>query len=119
MLSSALEIARSGLASETLRVQVAAGNIANASTPDYVQQRVEQTAIGNTGGVRAMVRPVSNANLPVAELNVDLVRETATLIQAKAAYQANLAVIVTVDQMTDSLLDIFSHNDDEQDRLGD
>ncbi len=110
MLSSAFNIARSGLAAETLQVEMAASNIANASSVDYVPKKVEQTTLGNSGGVTATVRPVAGAFVSPAVPNVDIVRETTTLIQAQAAYEANLAVIVTIDQMTESIFDIFDNN---------
>lgn len=112
MLGTAFDIARSGLAAEGLRARVAAQNIANASTPDYVPQQVEQTSLGPHGGVQATVRPVVS---PGVGAPVDLVKETTTLLQAKAAYEANLAVIVAVDQMTESLLDIFDRRDSDRD----
>jgi flagellar basal body rod protein FlgG len=102
-------VEKAGLAAEELRVRVAARNIANISTPGYVQQRVEQTSIGQSSGVATAVGPVKIGYLPEAESNVDLVGQVATLVQAKAAYEANLAVIVTVDQMTKGLLDILDY----------
>lgn len=122
MLGSAFDIARSGLAAEALRLQTAAGNIANVSSTrvvggngealsqTYVPQRVEQSSLGATGGVQATVQP---ADTPTGAPgpHVDLVREVTTLAQAQAAYEANLAVIVTVGEMTDSLLDIIGDRD--------
>ena len=116
MLSSALTAARSGLAAESLRVEVAARNIANASTEGYVPQRVVQTALTDAGGVSAVVRPVAGPQLYTAGSQVDIVKETTTLIQAEAAYKANLAVIATVDDMTDSLLELFDNDQSERDR---
>jgi flagellar basal body rod protein FlgC len=103
VLDTALYIARSGLVAEGLRMQAAADNIANALSTNHVPQRVEQVTHSGSGGVIATVRTV-------AEANVDLVRETATLAQAKAAYEANLAVIATVDEMMESLLYIVGNN---------
>ena len=114
MLSSALNAARSGLAAESLRVEVAARNIANASTEDYVPQRVEQTALANSDGVSATVRPVAGPQLYTAGTQVDLVKETTTLFQAQAAYKANLAVIAAVDNMTDGLFDLFDNDRSER-----
>ena len=116
MLSSALNAARSGLAAETLRLEVAAHNIANASTAGYVPKRVEQTALADTGGVSAVVRPVAPPQLFTAGSQVDVVKETTTLIQAQAAYKANLAVIATVDDMTNSLFELFDNDRPERDR---
>ena len=114
MLSSAFNIARSGLAAEALRVEVAASNIANASTPEYVPLQVEKTALGQSGGVAATVRPVVGTDLSATGPNVDIVSETTTLLQAQAAYEANLAVLVTVDDMMETLLDVIGdkHSDE-------
>lgn len=112
MLGAAFDIARSGLAAEGLRARVAAQNIANASTPDYVPQQVEQSSLGPHGGVKATVRPVVS---PAVGAPVDVVKETTTLMQAKAAYEANLAVIATVDQMTESLFDMLDGRDRDRD----
>lgn len=115
VLSAAFSIARSGLAAESLRVRVVADNIGNASTPGYTPQRVEQATL-ETGGVRAVARPVAAfaAGLPA----VDVIQETASLKEAQAAYQANFAVIETVDEMFESLLDAIDHDDrdDRRDR---
>lgn len=113
MLSTAFSIARSGLATESLRVRVAAENIANSSTPGYVPRRVDATSL-ETGGVRAVARPVAafDASLPA----IDVVQEIASLVEAQAAYQANLAVIETVDEMFESLLDVIDDDDREQRR---
>ena len=112
MLRAAFETARSGLATEALRVQVAAQNIANASTEGYVPQQVEQSTQPG-GGVSAVVRSVPN-NVSGTDAGVDVVKEATTLFQAKAAYQANLAVIATVEEMTDSLFDMFDRDRDNE-----
>ncbi|MGI9410294.1 MAG: flagellar basal body rod protein FlgC [Hyphomicrobiaceae bacterium] len=111
MLNTALDIARSGLAAEGVRLQTAANNIANVSTKDYVPQQVEQVALASPGGVQAKIRPAMPPYFPAAATVVDLAREMTTLIEAEAAYKANLAVIQTVDEMTDSLLDIFDNKE--------
>ena len=113
MLSSAINVARSGLAAEALRTQTAATNIANVSSTDYIPKRVEQSASGDAGSVRAVVRPITNSAPGAPAPTVDLLREVTTLAQAETAYKANLAVIATVDEMTESLLDIIG--DDRRD----
>ena len=110
MLSSAYNVARSGLAAEALRVHTAATNIANVSSTDYVPKRVEQTSRGDHAGVKAVVQPMTSNVAGAPAPTVDLIREVTTLAQAEAAYKANLAVITTVDEMTDSLLDIVGDN---------
>ena len=116
MLSSAFNIARSGLAAEALRVEVAASNIANASSPDYVPLEVSKTALGHPGGVATTVRPVVGPDLAATGSNVDIIRQTTTLIEAQAAYEANLAVIVTVDEMMETLLDVVGHDHSHEHR---
>ncbi|MFY0611373.1 MAG: hypothetical protein JXQ99_07605 [Hyphomicrobiaceae bacterium] len=114
LLSTAFSIARSGLAAEAVRVEVAASNIANASSPDYVPRQVEQATHGHSGGVTTTIRPTAGSQLSSTAQGVDIVREVTTLIQAQAAYEANLAVIVAVDQMTETLLDIVGDNDSDK-----
>ncbi|MGI9480443.1 MAG: flagellar basal body rod protein FlgC [Hyphomicrobiaceae bacterium] len=116
MLSSAFNIARSGLAAEALRVEVAASNIANASSPDYVPLQVSKTALGHPGGVATTVRPVLGTDLSGTGSNVDIAREITTLVEAQAAYKANLAVIVTVDEMMETLLDVVGHDHSHEHR---
>ena len=106
VLSTALDIARSGLTAEGVRLQTAANNIANASTKDYVPQQVTQVALADPGGVQATVRPATPSSYAPSAPRVDLAREMTSLIEAEAAYRANLAVIETVDEMTKSLLDV-------------
>lgn len=113
MLSSAYNVARSGLAAESLRMQTAAANIANVSSTDYVPKRVVQTTRSDGGGVQAVVQPVTDTQPGAPAPSVDLLRNVTTLAQAETAYKANLAVIATVDEMTESLLDIIG--DDRRD----
>ena len=62
--------------------------------------------------MRATVLPAMPSLFPdVGHSVVDLARELTTLVEAEAAYKANLAVIQTVDEMTDSLLDIFDNKE--------
>ena len=107
-----LNIARSGLTAEGVRLQTAANNIANASTKDYVPQQVSQVALGQVPvGLQATVRPATPSSYAPSAPRVDLAREMTTLIEAEAAYRANLAVIETVDEMTESLLDVIGNNE--------
>lgn len=106
MLGAAFEVARSGLAAESLRAQVAAINIANASTPDHEPLTIAQSSEG-TGGVRVSVQPAGADHIG----SVDLPREFTSLVYAQAAYTANLAVIETADEMFQTLFDVI-HDDD-------
>jgi flagellar basal-body rod protein FlgC len=130
-----LAIAVSGLSAASLRVNVAASNIANASTTGplpasggsgtsaYVPLRVDQIAqsSGSTpGGTVATVSTVSpsfvaqydpgapfaNQDGLVAAPNVDLVDEFVQLEIAKNSFIASAKVIQAYAEMTDTLLDI-------------
>ena len=145
MLSTAFNTARSGLMAQSLRVETAASNIANASSrgplPDdaansgtsdslYQPLTVRQSPVitgATAGGVQATVVPITPAYIPVYEPgssfanedgmvaapNVDLAHNLVTLREAKAAYEANLAVIETVDEMYDALFELFDDHDDD------
>ena len=131
---SATTIALSGMNAASLRLQVAARNIANArsygalpgaNVPDdapqaYVPQRVDQVA--TAGGTSARVTPVSPASVPVydptapysdengmvAAPNVDLASELVEVLVAKYTFAANAAVVRAESEMMKSLLDIES-----------
>lgn len=111
MLGAAFEIARSGLAAETLRAQVAATNIANASTPEHVPLKVEQLT-AEEGGVRVSVQPAGTDHIG----HVDLASEVTSLAYAEAAYTANLAVVETVGEMFQALLDAVDNGREASDR---
>ena len=111
VLSTAFEIARSGLTAETKRLAVAAQNIANVDTAGYQAQQVDSVA-REGGGVQAVIRPANSSRVDTTN-SVDLVREVTSLTEAKAAYAANLAVLVAVDEMTGSLLDAVDNDGHE------
>jgi flagellar basal-body rod protein FlgC len=123
----ASSIALSGMNAAALRLQVSAGNVANALTdgplpsapaagrypPAYVPLQVDQvTAPG--GGTRAATRPASPAyaaafdpaapyadeNGMVASPNVDLAGEMVQLMLARYSFAANAAVVRVDSQMT-------------------
>ena len=122
----------SGLQAQSKRLAVSANNVANMSTVGtpgvsggenavYKPQEVIQTTTAG-GGVRAETRPVEPASVPVyapqnpkadaqgiVELpNVSLETEFSNQLLAKRAYQANVSVIRTQDEMLSTLLDIKS-----------
>jgi flagellar basal-body rod protein FlgC len=129
---SATTIAVSGMNAASLRLQVAARNIANArsngalpgaDTPEdapqaYAPQRVDQVA--TAGGTSARVTPVSPPSVPVydptapyadengmvAAPNVDLATELVEVMVAKYTFAANAAVVRAESDMMKSLLDI-------------
>ena len=132
-MSIASAIAVSGLKVASLRLQVAAGNIANSLStgplPDaanaenfpaaYSALRVNQTdAVG--GGTSATVTtitpatvssyeptaPFADDNGMVAGTNVDLANELVQLLVARYTFAANAQVIRADAQMSASLLNI-------------
>lgn len=123
----------SGLNAASLRLQVAANNIANSRSegplPDaanagnfpatYTPLRVNQTDVAG-GGTSATVTvispatvstfdptaPFANSSGMVASPNVDLASEFVQLLAARLSYAANAAVIRADAQMSASLLNI-------------
>lgn len=142
------KISASGLQAATRALEAAAANIANVrSTRALSETRVEPVSEARRaggqadrppaepyrpletvneslagGGVRARLREVQPASVPVyepddpnadesgvvARPNVDLGHEVLKLRAAQRAYEANLAPIRTQDRMIGSLLDSFS-----------
>jgi flagellar basal-body rod protein FlgC len=123
----------SGLNAASLRLQVAASNIANSRSdgplPDatnaggfpaaYTPLRVNQTDVAG-GGTSATVTaispatvstfdptaPFADSNGMVASPNVDLASEFVQLLAARLSYAANAAVIRADAQMSAALLNI-------------
>jgi len=134
-VSIASTIAVSGLNVATLRLDVAASNIANALSegplPDaanaanfpaaYTPLRVNQTDVVG-GGTSATVSAVSPATVPVydpsaqfadsagmvASPNVDLATELVQAMIARYSFAANAQVIRADAQMSAALLNIFA-----------
>lgn len=132
-MSIAGTIAVSGLHAASLRLQVAASNIANSLSdgplpgvpnPEnfpapYVPLRVNQFDVVG-GGASATIRAVSPATVPafdptapfanndglVASPNVDLANEMIQLLMARLSYAANAQVIRADAQMSASLLNV-------------
>jgi flagellar basal-body rod protein FlgC len=132
-MSIASTIAVSGLNAASLRLQVAASNIANSLSdgplPDaanaasfpaaYTPLRVTQSDVvgGGTSATTAAVSPATisifDPTAPfadragmVASPNVDLASEFVQLLVARLSYSANAAVIRADAQMSASLLNI-------------
>jgi flagellar basal-body rod protein FlgC len=126
-------IALSGMMAASTRLQVAANNIANASSSGpspsssnaadypaaYSAQRVDQVNIQG-GGTRAIVRnaspattseydpsaPYADSNGMVAGPNVDIAGEAVQLLSARVSFAMNAPVMRTQSQMMRSLLDV-------------
>ncbi|WP_425407046.1 flagellar basal body rod protein FlgC [Hwanghaeella sp.] len=133
MPENALYTAVSGLNAATRRLDASANNIANAGTVGRVgaqagdadqafqAQTVQQTSTTG-GGTRAAIvprnpatqtvfapdSPLANGQGLVEAPNVDLGEELVNQISAEAAFKANAAVIRSVDEQQDDLLDILS-----------
>lgn len=132
-MSIASTIAVSGLNVAMLRLQVAAGNIANslsdgplANTPNpenfpaaYTPLRVNQTDVaggGTSGNVSSVspatvsifdpTAPFANSDGMVASPNVDLAKEMIQLLIARYSFAANAQVIRADAQMSAALLNI-------------
>ena len=132
-MTPVFQIALSGLNAQSTRVSVAASNIANARSvgvnPDpgadnsaaFTPQRVQQISAAD-GGVQTNTLPVSPPSLPVFDPsnpdadgegvaflpNVSLEAEFVEVLQASAAFEANLKVIQTQDELLGTLVDIAS-----------
>ena len=130
MISSAMNIAVSGLQASGKRMAVSANNVANMNSTltskngqtvkePFIAQQVNQTSLAS-GGVKATTRPVDPPYVEVYDAddaaagengvtkypNVNLEEEVVNQITASYDYKANLKVIKRADEMMKSLLDI-------------
>ncbi len=136
-MTGTINNALSGAFAAARREEVAASNIANLrsraaprnstdttaadGTPLFRPGQVVETSVA-TGGVRASVvavdptsiqqfepdAPDANAEGAVDRPNVDLAQQQSNQIVAQRAFQANLKVIQTADELEKALLDIKS-----------
>ena len=132
-MSPVFQIAVSGLTAQSTRVAVSAANVANFrsigvrpeaganNSQAFVPQSVQQVSTAG-GGVRAQTVPVSPPSVPVFDPNnpnadgegiaflpnVSLESEFVELLQASAAFEANLKVIQTQDELLGTLVNISS-----------
>ncbi len=132
-MNPVFQIALSGLNAQATRISVAASNIANArsvgvnpapgadNSAAYTPQRVRQISTVD-GGVRTDTLPVSPPSLAVFDTsnpdadgegvaflpNVSLEAEFVEVLQASAAFKANLKVIQTQNELLGNLVDIAS-----------
>jgi flagellar hook protein FlgE len=82
------------------RMGAAAHNIANAQTPNFHRQVVQQQSQESAG----VMTSISQAEQPGADLATDIVEQTS----ASYAFQANLRSIRVQDQLMGSLLDVHA-----------
>ncbi len=105
-------VTESALAAGMLRQQVAASNIANANTPGYRAQRVEQRT-GPGGGVSATVEPppeplYDRRGQTLEQINdVNLAKEAVDLKESQHQVQVNAAALKRAYETQGSLLDIY------------
>lgn len=94
---STSSIALSGMNAAMIQIDVAAHNIANAQTPNFKPQAVQQTAQPE-GGVTSTIVQTKEAR---STLEGDVVNQMA----ASYYYRANLRVLQTEEKVMGTLLD--------------
>jgi flagellar basal-body rod protein FlgC len=126
-LFDALSVAGSALATERLRMDVTAENLANAQTPNYRRKEVVvkeafDAQLGKAMGVQATGivndpapnkqvydpgNPDANAQGYVSMPDISSVTEMVDLISASRAYEANVTAMQTTKQMFSKTLEIL------------
>ena len=119
---SAVQLAASGMRSQSERLRHISENIANADTPGYHRKTVSFQQVMDGQGVAAGKPRLDKSDLariydpghPLADdtghyggSNVDLVIEIADSREANRSYEANLRVFEQSRQMSSSLLDLI------------
>jgi flagellar basal body rod protein FlgC len=110
-IQNAMAIAGSGMRLETQRLAQSAANTANVETPDYAAQRVVGVA-QEGGGVRGVTvstygpqaQRIDEGGATTQLSNTDLVEETVTQMSSVRAFQANVSVLRTADEMLGELV---------------
>jgi flagellar basal body rod protein FlgC len=119
------EIAASGLAAATKRLEATAHNVANALTQGYRPVGAHSEAL-ETGGVKVTISSAAReaqsapggSEAPARGDSVeasgeasqtDLIQETANRISASAMYTANLKALQTDTELNESLMNLVSH----------
>jgi hypothetical protein len=97
-MSPIASIALSGLNAASSQLATAAHNIANAQTPGFRRQLVQQTAQPE-GGVVVSIGRATEADDALAE-------DVVTQMAATYAFKANVLTLKTQDRMLGSLLDM-------------
>lgn len=126
-LIDALGVSGSALSTERLRMDVTAGNLANAQTPNYVRKTVVvqeafDAKLGKAMGVQAKAivndptpnrmvydpgNPDANAQGYVSMPAITSVTEMVDLISASRAYEANVTAMQTTKAMFTKTLDLL------------
>jgi flagellar basal-body rod protein FlgC len=126
-MTDAISVAQSALSALSTSMAATANNVANADTPGYKSQEVRLADGPDGQGVQvadvarddaaggltpSMVSALNEAGVyePTASVvemsNVDLVRQSVNMVEASRAFEANVAVIRTADDMAGTLLDL-------------
>jgi len=100
-MSNFASIALSGMSAASMRLQTAAHNIANAQTPGFRRQVVQQTAQAEGGVV------ISIGSVPANSAGVGdpLIEDVVAQKAATYAFEANVLTLKAQDRMLGSLLD--------------
>lgn len=99
------------------KMQVTANNVANVNTDEFKKSRAVLSE-GENGGVKVDVHKVDTPGYPTERIqndelvatetsNVDIAEEFGESIVTQNAYNANLKMVKTQDEMLGSLLDIL------------
>lgn len=109
-------ISACGMRDAMLRLDVAAGNVANGNTPEYEPSRVDSTALAG-GGVTAGVRVLADASVlgrggnaggdESAPSRTDFATEGVGILLARSAFMANAAAFRAASQADRSLMEAF------------
>ena len=96
-MSTLTSISASGMNAAQAALDLASHNIANLATPGFRRQQIAQETSATGGVETAPVTADMSGNAPETDL--------VALLQARTAFQLNLAVFRTGDRMMGSLLD--------------
>lgn len=121
-ITSTLDIAASALAVHSVGTQVAAHNIANVSTADFLPQRA--TFVTGSRGIGVELESVRKQDMPlgrqplvengdgsgaaVKASGTELARELPHLITTQKGFEANATTVRAADEMLDSLLNLIA-----------
>ncbi|MBP1626072.1 MAG: uncharacterized protein H6Q00_547 [Holophagaceae bacterium] len=98
-------VSLSGLNAASQGLAVTANNVANANTEGYKTKRLDLEEV-KEGGVRASKVTESQESTGPGSSNVDYATEMTNLMTQAGAYNANLQVMKTQDQMLGQFMDM-------------
>lgn len=107
----AISSSLAGLRAASTRVAARAENIANQQTDGYRQAVPVQVSTPGGPEVKIQRAPQAQRVDPITGLVVadgSIETDFVDIVQSKAAYKANAAVLRTANELTDSLLDILA-----------